>query len=78
MRQARDFGQIPQARRRDPIQQGRILAITFIARQPARPHAFLLLDILDEVCCQLQLGLEGHIVRDGARSPQVVMILCEP
>jgi hypothetical protein len=38
----------------------------------------VLLKLLDHLCGQLQLGLEAHLIRDGARLPELLMILGEP
>ena len=75
---SRHFGQIPQPRCIQPLQEGRGVAIPLVAGDPTCSEPPRVHELLNQLGSQFMLGLKGDLVRNPAVLPQPLVILIKP
>jgi len=75
---SRHFGQIPQPRRVQPLQEGRGIAISLVAHHPTGWDPLRGYDLLDQLSRQFVFGLKRDVFGNPAIPPQCPVILTKP
>src|SRR6266700_6599127 len=78
LRVPRHLSKVPQSRPSQASQEGGRVAIALVAHHPARVEPPVSHDLLDQLCCQLMLGLKRGLVRNPTILPQRFMLLSKP